>query len=576
MKSHGLKAIHTPVFGYRFSEVISGISFSLIIHEPDEYLTEPPIVTLESIPKELITKLTHVNTDMSLCYMDKEQYYLNPFEPEESVSLIIQYIRNTLVRMVDREYVNEDFEREFDAYWRSHISAYLISIGDNSSASFIDRVKPISGEKSCEVIIHNGLHENRAKLWLNARGFVQQRKNSVLVMPTSIRAIFVELKEPPQPYLNGEEKFWPPKSWEEILEWCIDKHPSASQQLIAKLSKIIPKSLSVLIVFGYKNNDESTSRFGVVVKFMPHIQKQILRIIGKKYKKPIPWQHVVNMMKPNDKKMFKRTTILDATVEYVVHRNIQRETLIDRKLAIIGCGTIGSHLACQLVKLGAGSGDKGELSLFDSDILKSENLGRHLLGEKYLGEFKSEAIKHYLEQHFSWALNCKAYFRVDSKMVSYLVSNYDVIIDATGNIPTSNMLAYNFRKNISQNGNKHSIIIHGWVDADGLAVRTLLDDGKFGCIMCLRPNGKDRFKVLPNTTEKPAYARRHFSCGNSFTPYGEGVAVTAAGLIQTNVIDYFSNKQSPRFRHIPIIKAIPHTKWQDPKPHIDCPCCKHG
>ncbi|MBF6618282.1 MAG: ThiF family adenylyltransferase [Candidimonas sp.] len=58
-----------------------------------------------------------------------------------------------------------------------------------------------------------------------------------------------------------------------------------------------------------------------------------------------------------------------------------------RRVAIIGCGSIGSEIAALLAKAGV-----GELALLDHDTLNSANLGRHFLGATYLGRNKAQAL----------------------------------------------------------------------------------------------------------------------------------------------------------------------------------------
>ncbi|WP_462387962.1 ThiF family adenylyltransferase [Acidovorax sp. Q11] len=58
-----------------------------------------------------------------------------------------------------------------------------------------------------------------------------------------------------------------------------------------------------------------------------------------------------------------------------------------RKVAFIGCGSIGSEVAELLAKAGV-----GELSFVDSDDLMSANVSRHMLGIAYLGWNKARGV----------------------------------------------------------------------------------------------------------------------------------------------------------------------------------------
>lgn len=67
----------------------------------------------------------------------------------------------------------------------------------------------------------------------------------------------------------------------------------------------------------------------------------------------------------------------------------------ERKLTVLvaGLGSIGSNLISFLESTGL-----NEFYLIDPDVLKVENIGRHLLGINYVGDYKVEAIRNYLQQ----------------------------------------------------------------------------------------------------------------------------------------------------------------------------------
>lgn len=64
------------------------------------------------------------------------------------------------------------------------------------------------------------------------------------------------------------------------------------------------------------------------------------------------------------------------------------EALLKKKCLLLGCGSIGSTVAVELIKAGVGS-----LNLLDKDELKVGNVCRHELGLNYLGENKAIALR---------------------------------------------------------------------------------------------------------------------------------------------------------------------------------------
>jgi len=63
----------------------------------------------------------------------------------------------------------------------------------------------------------------------------------------------------------------------------------------------------------------------------------------------------------------------------IAQRNLYGiKTLDGKAIALVGCGTLGSHLAKFLIQSGAGA--SAPLTLIDSQVLSAGNIGRHYLG----------------------------------------------------------------------------------------------------------------------------------------------------------------------------------------------------
>ena len=125
---------------------------------------------------------------------------------------------------------------------------------------------------------------------------------------------------------------------------------------------------------------------------------------------------------------FTRLMVEEASPSFLFQRNQPDNiTLVDKHISLIGCGTIGAYTAQILTQSGAGGG-QGSLTLFDGDILSTGNLGRHLLGQFYLNENKSNALKHYLDKQ-GLPVSIKSNNKFSEKNIQY---PWDFIIDTTG------------------------------------------------------------------------------------------------------------------------------------------------
>ena len=62
--------------------------------------------------------------------------------------------------------------------------------------------------------------------------------------------------------------------------------------------------------------------------------------------------------------------------------------LESKRVLLLGCGSVGGHVAFALARAGIGA-----LTLVDHDIFTAENTYRHVLGKPYWGTRKALAMK---------------------------------------------------------------------------------------------------------------------------------------------------------------------------------------
>lgn len=114
----------------------------------------------------------------------------------------------------------------------------------------------------------------------------------------------------------------------------------------------------------------------------------------------------------------------------------------EKKVAIVGCGSVGSKVAESILRSGI-----HRLVLVDGDVFLPENLERHTLDWRDVGARKCKAVKRRLLQVVPTAfihviaanLNWQRSAKVQAESIE-AIANCDLIIDATGDAPTSLML----------------------------------------------------------------------------------------------------------------------------------------
>lgn len=127
----------------------------------------------------------------------------------------------------------------------------------------------------------------------------------------------------------------------------------------------------------------------------------------------------------------ERINSAPADSDYVFRRNLHgRSSLVDKRILLIGCGTIGGFLAQQLAP-NAGP-DRGKANSRSSirDLLYPANLGRHLLGAPHLYENKANACSEFISSQLP-PLNIRPVPDY-AESVEIGPGRFDLVIDATG------------------------------------------------------------------------------------------------------------------------------------------------
>lgn len=203
-------------------------------------------------------------------------------------------------------------------------------------------------------------------------------------------------------------------------------------------------------------------------------------------------------------------------------------SLEDKKITLIGAGTIGSNLAQILIRLGAGSLQNKPLVIVDNDSYEPENFTRHVLPFESFGKSKAIELVNYLR----W-LNPLLEINGEVKSVyNYDLDNTDFIIDATGEDCITKYL-----NSVHFDQKNNSVLIISWVHVDGLYVSSLIIPGK---------NCADYTTVyknqLTNTLSDRTTLPRRNSCSSIYVPFPIMLSQYAALLTTNCILDYMNNK----------------------------------
>jgi len=212
-----------------------------------------------------------------------------------------------------------------------------------------------------------------------------------------------------------------------------------------------------------------------------------------------------------------------------------RENILKEiKVCIIGCGSIGSRVAMGLVEAGAKT-----LLLIDPEKLDIGNIARHLCGANYVDNYKVEAVKRHIEQHFPYseiATIAGDILEVFEKRINEVVS-CDLVISAVGE------LNINRRLNIlacSREG--FPPVIFSFIEAYGIASHSLLVNAQSGgCFECSLDNDlKFKYCVAAFGDKQPE--TQEAGCQTTFLPYSSEDTKMAASIVIRQTIEALSTE----------------------------------
>lgn len=516
----------SPILNYRHSNgfyqkdfVTEGGTFCVVLDISKDPHLELPTACLLSIPDCYRGQLLpHVNFGWFLCYVEQMEADWDPNDLRSTYCCVDTQIKETLyvVANSDNESIDHELEGEFSAYWLPDRTVYLLS-----------QIPPLQ-QKTLELCIVNQeknyrwvfFDENSVaeyQIWISLNKFKETKKFTCSSGCFNVN---------PQK-LSGFS--WPPENFKAFLTWLdeVDSHTLSNllQYFAAHTKK---RHFLLFDVLGY----------GLVALYVEiNSNKAALNSYNGKHRKTkknprkLRESNLLSVLKnPLVIERFIRLNVEKLDKDSLLSRNRPRPEVGDlrtKKIALIGCGTIGGYLAPLLLRAGAGCGD-GYLHLYDPGIFESENFGRHTLTAINFDSNKAEATARILHQSIHFTTNIEA-FKSQFPITKINLRKYDIVIDATGRPTVAKRLAHVVREIDSSS---RPVIIHGFNDGYGRASKVFIDDGNscFGCLVSetgFYKNGNDlRFENLKRETEQ------RISCGSTFTPYDAAVSVVTAGLMQ--------------------------------------------
>lgn len=435
--------------------------------------------------------MPHIEKDGKLCLFDLEGLLIEP----DLYGIVAQCVERAIKILYSGFYedIYEEFVREFSSYW-SYLPDLVnmkISIPDKRESQILKYIWEMPNRRKQEKYIHYIQRCKNACIYAGPSEYFQlqrlkgQQKNGLFCyIQAKDYVIPPDFREPLS--INYCNKLlsimYPLKKTADIKKGC------KSQLLIFDI--IQPNGVETCIAIFLKNGKLAFMKDG---RF---------KILSGKSNKVLP----VYAVREDKAFIIKRT---------------DENRYNNKKILLIGFGSIGSYMCNELVKAGIEN-----IIVVDIDLLKAENIYRHFLGMEYVGQYKADALCRYFSKNIP-NLNIKA---IDGDIRELIeeeeidLSEFDLIISATGNHNINRWI-----DNEVLNRKIDTVVIYEWNEPLDIGCHVAVISGKnTGCYDSFFKRNEitgDLYDAVAYTAPGQRVSRNLSGCGGSYIPYGSSVSL---------------------------------------------------
>lgn len=486
---------------YRSIQLVEGVSLKLIIGIDSYFPYSLPHFFIEEYDS-LGLMLPHVETDGYVCFLEKDNILLDYENPEgiffESLDKVLQLLSASIQR------INKDEIRsEFISYWTLQPDML-------PAKSFIEPSMSIKE-------IEGAFHPNSYLFYDNTAENINKIEAIFGKKPLEqkFKVTYIPLRQNNNIYPPDYRRGWSVREFKKII---LGNLSGSNRKLFNKYKSKPLKNPAIILIISIPITENNIVFIGV--KLETDNRKKL-------YKNPLH-KNVDN---------YKLTPIVIERYDddYLIERTSSDYSFKNKKVAIVGQGSLGSKVTMELARLGVRN-----LHLIDNDILSIDNINRHELGMESLfgdGKAKSkvDAMTDELLRKFpninveveelnvlDLLKGCPDYF-----------DEFDFVIIAIGDTMTSLKLNNYFKY-------KKINVIYSWLEPYGIGGHLLaVNYNNDGCYQCLYTSPKKDYLISNRASlaeEGQDFNKNMASCFSRFIPYGSIAPLKAS----TNIIETFT------------------------------------
>lgn len=475
-------------------------NFTMRVAIPSTFPCTPPNFHL--VDRDSYGGLAHVawgeNGYADICFGAGEHFSTNIDEPFLVILDTLKLAEKIVRRGIeDLDFNKKELIREFGGVWRFHVK--------NNSTPLLSTITSLNEIQ--ELTVRSATRDNPSY----GLGSVIIASDNV---PNSSFAVNVSARSPNR-QIEGKAIYLPvpsqlsvlpPAPYESLIDWwtvllgLLDYSLNKKLKLISRTTK----SKKCYLIIGLTINGQLAQ---IAIEFGNEKKSQL----------PLDTLYLAGWTAT-------AVNVDDMSAQNLLRRGGAEKGLSNKRVCLIGCGSVGGYIAQSLASSGL-----GYLTLIDFDTYRPENIHRHILPARYLYYLKTIALRNYIQANMPFV----KVTTLESQLLSLdfnKFNQYDLIVVATGNVSHERQL----NKVMKANGITVPVI-YTWQEAYGVGGHAVLSlPNKEGCLECtyigLDSDEPELFNNLNFISPGQKIVKGHVGCGTEFLPYSNLDAQDTANL----------------------------------------------
>lgn len=494
-------ASHCFVSGWRILDEVTGVNFKVLL--PKAFPFVVPRIAIEDNDdreRDFAKELPHVEEHGLLCLPAKEPSLSDPDRLVNALLYDAVEFRKGFIESSEKR--AREFREEFISYWirqKSPRTIPLFSLVDvNADTHELSVVQTKDG-------YHHGYHliaDSNSELiaW-------HKNRYSTDKIPRIYRGLFVKLTSP----------LIPPYP-ETVSDLRMAIEDNSSSEVVGMFDQHILSIDPFLVAFA------AESKNGVGLMGVRIARKKGSPDPVRGFRSPKTMSQKLRLARCNASSSVSRRQV--ARVDHLwVHgrdKDVNQEKLKNSSVMILGCGSLGSHVAIRLAQSGVGN-----LTLIDPDELEPANVGRHALGMRYAHTKKVEGLAKEIKVRFPHI-----------QVLTY-PCGWHCILENEPNVFEGVSLIVSAMAEWGEEGRLNSWhvdrgrqipIVYGWMEPHAIAAHAFLVSGPDSCLGCVLDD-MGRMRESETTWDSASHLASEPACGAIYQPYGPTELAFAEAIV---------------------------------------------